>query len=172
MGIATTLSGLGEIAIRQRQFDSAITLLDESLHLRREIGHKWGIAVTLGSLAWLSILQDNLDRAVHVLNESLLIRKEINDRVGMAWCMEKLAEIAILRGDNGRAVRIFGGATTLRNSIASVVDPVDHASHQALLSKLRARLTDEIYEAVWAEGQSLSLEQLLEYSLRPIVTRG
>ena len=169
VGTALAYSGLGEIAVRQGEMEEATILLEQSLRLRQELGERWGIAASLGSLAWVAMHQDNFERAIALLSESLRIRKDIGDPGGMAWCLEKLAEIAYAQNDDGRAVRIFGAAAAVRTSANSAIDPTDQPEHDRLIAGIRARLGGEIFEAVWAEGQGISLEALLEYlSLSPV----
>lgn len=163
LGTALAYSGLGEIAVRQGDLDRATILLEQSLMLRRELGEKWGTAASLGSLAWVALRQGDFERATALLGESLRIRKDIGDPGGMAWCLEKLAEIAHAQNDDGRAVRIFGAAAALRVSANSAIDPTDQPAHDGLIADIRARLGGEVYEAVWAEGQAMPVEDLLEY---------
>ena len=61
--------------------------------------------------------------------------------------------------DDGRAARIYGAAAALRASVNSVIDPTDQPEHDRVIARIRARLGDEVYEAVWAEGQTMLLEQ-------------
>lgn len=89
----------------------------------------------------------------------------------MAWCLEKLAEIAYIHKDNGRAALIFGAAAVLRVSVNAAIDATDQPEHDRLIARIRAGLGDDVYEAVWAEGQEMSLEHLMEYlsvSSRPL----
>jgi predicted ATPase/DNA-binding CsgD family transcriptional regulator len=162
-GIALAYSGLGEIAVRQGELKQAVHLLEQSLRLRQELGQKWGIAATLGSLAWAAQGQGDFDRAKALLGESLLIRKDIGDPGGMAWCLEKLAEIAHIHKDDGRATLIFGAAASLRASVNSTIDQTDQTEHERIIARIRARLGNDVYEAVWAEGQAMPLEHLMEY---------
>ena len=55
--LGLVLSGLGELAVRQKQYDRATSLLEESLAIRRTLGERWGIATSLGTLGWVALLQ-------------------------------------------------------------------------------------------------------------------
>lgn len=98
-----------------------------------------------------------------MLKESILVRKEIGEQGGIAWCLEKLAEIAYILKDDGRAARIYGAAAGLRASVNSAIDPTDQPEHDRIIVRIRARLGDEVYAAVWEEGQTMPLETLIEY---------
>jgi hypothetical protein len=111
------------------------------------------------------MLQHDGERAIACLNESLVIRRDIGDRGGLAWCFEKLAELALEKAEMPRAARIFGAAASLRASIHSIVDPADQPHYQALLGQVRLALGDEIFAALWAEGQAMTLDQIIAYAL-------
>lgn len=160
VGEALALSGLGEIAVRRDAFAQATDFLEQSLRLRQELGQKWGIAATLGSLAWVALRQGELARATQILRESLHIRLAIDDRGGIAWCLEKLAEIAQERRELGQAVRLYGAAAAIRAQINSVIDPADEAAYSQRIQQLQDTLPLDIYEAVWAESQTITLEQI------------
>jgi predicted ATPase/DNA-binding CsgD family transcriptional regulator len=161
--ISLVYSGLGEIAIRQGELESAQGLLEKSLAMRQALGEKWGIAVSLGSLGWVALRQSDFERAVATLQKSFDIRKEIGDKGGMAWCLEKMAQIAQLKDDAGRAARIFGAAAAMRVSNASVIDPTDVTGYEQSIEYLRSKLSDDIFNAVWSEGQAMTLEQIIHY---------
>ena len=164
VGIAFANSGLGEIAVRKGEYDTATQYLETSLRLRRELGHKWGIAVSIGSLAWIAIGQNQIERAIELLRESLLIRHEIGDRGGLAWCLEKLGEISARQQNAGRAVRILGASYAIRQSIRSKIDPADQSNYEQLIQQLKLELGDDVFDALWSEGQDMSMEQIIQYA--------
>ncbi len=163
MGAALAHSGLGELAVRNGDLEMAMSSLHLSFRLREEFGDRWGIAAVLGTLAWAELTQKNFERAADMLKESIFIRKEIGEQGGIAWCLEKWAEIAHIHNDNGRATRIYGAAANLRASVNSAIDPTDQPEQDRIIARIRAQLGDEVFEALWAEGQSMSLEDLMAY---------
>jgi tetratricopeptide (TPR) repeat protein len=164
--IGFELSGLGEVALRQGEYERATGLLEESLELRRQLGNKWGVGVSLGTLGWVAICEGDWDRALARLGESLEVRQEIGDKGGSAWCIERLAEVALAQGNPEKAVRLLSAAAALRISIGSVIDPVDQPEYQNRRNVLRAELGQERFAAVWEEGRALSLEQAIAYALK------
>lgn len=77
--------------------------------------------------------------------------------------MEKLAEIALIHKDDGRAARVLGTAVALRASANSVIDSTDKPEYERMIAKIRMRLSEDVYNAVWAEGQAMSLDQLIAF---------
>jgi tetratricopeptide (TPR) repeat protein len=163
--IAFELSGLGEVALRQGEYAQATRLLEESLELRRQLGNKWGVGVSLGTLGWVAMYQEDWNRAVARLGESLEVRRELGDKGGSAWCLERLAEIALAQRQSEKAVRLFGVASGLRESIGSVIDPVDRAEYENKLDSLRAELGEELFSTMWDQGHIMSLEQAMAHAL-------
>ena len=158
------LSGLGEVALRQGDYARATRLVEESLELRRQMGHKWGVGVSLGTLGWVALREGDWNRAIARLGESLEVRREIGDKSGSAWCLERLAEVAMATGQAEKAVRVFGAAAALRASIGSVIDPVDQPDYKRLLAALRAELGDALFTAAWTDGSTLTSEQAVAYA--------
>jgi predicted ATPase/class 3 adenylate cyclase/DNA-binding CsgD family transcriptional regulator len=174
---AIILTSLAEIALRQGDYDRANALETESLVLRRELDNKWGIAVSLANFGWIALCRDDLKQAVRLLQESLTLRREIGDKGGIAWCLEKLATIEMIQGqressphrleDFRRAARLFGAAAAMRVPIGSTIDLVDRPEYDRQLAILREQLGAANYDIVWAEGQAMTLEQVMAFVLVP-----
>jgi predicted ATPase/class 3 adenylate cyclase len=158
-------SGLGEVALRQGEIPRAKQLLEESLELRRQLGNKWGVGVSLGTLGWAAMREGDWNGAVARLGESLHIRREIGDKSGCAWCLERLAEVALAQGHAGKAGRLFGAAAALRESMRSVIDPVDQLPYDSSLNSLRMELGEERFAAALDEGRAMTLDQAVGYAL-------
>ncbi len=159
------LSGLGEIALRQGDYERATRLVEESLELRRQLGNKWGMGVSLGTLGWAAMRQEDWKRAMARLSESLEVRQEIGDKGGSAWCLERLAEVALAQRQAEKAVHLLGAAAALRSSIGSVIDPADRSAYESTLASLRAELGNERFATIWNKGHALTLEQASELAL-------
>lgn len=159
------LGGLGELDIRQGQYERAVRLLEESLAVRQEHGHKWGMGTSLGSLGWVALRQRDYSRMKTLLGESLSIRMEISDRGGIAWCLEKLAEGKYEQSLMDEAAKIFGHAQALRAPIGSVIDPADQEEYDRLITGLRSSLGEKAFTALWGEGASMPLDQIVDLAL-------
>ena len=163
--IGFELAGLGEIALRRGETTRARQLVEESLALRRQLGNKWGVGVSLGMLGWVAIRDGDWNRAVTRLGESLEVRQEIGDKGGSAWCLERLAEVALAHSQAEKAARLYGAASALRDSINSVIDPVDRAEYEDSRASLRAALGEARFAEAWEAGRALPLEQAVAYAL-------
>jgi non-specific serine/threonine protein kinase len=158
-------SGLGEAAVRRGQYDRASAMLEQGFALNREMNDRWESGAITGSLGWVALRRGDFKRMRVILRESLSIRVELEDKGGIAWCLEKLAEAAALTGERQKAARIYGAASALRAPLASAIDPADQPDYDRIISSLRSALNVETFAALWAEGESMPLDQVVEYAL-------
>ncbi len=163
--IASSLAALGELSIRQGRIERAQSFLKEGLRISQRLGDKWGTAVALGSLGWLALRQGDFGEMRKLLKQSLDIRIETGDRGGMAWCLEKLAEAHSLQTRYRQAAVIFGTAAALRAPMGSMMDAADRPEYERTISSLRTLLGKEAFDAAWHEGQAMTLEQAVDYTL-------
>jgi len=63
-------------------------------------------------------------------------------------------------------VRLFGAAAALRDAIGLVRSSVSEGDWEKGLARLRAALGDAAFEAAWAEGQALSIDDAVAYASR------
>lgn len=163
--VAFALGGLGELAVRQKQYERAVHFLDESLTLHQQRGDKWTIGTSLGSLGWVALRQRDYQRMKNYLSQSLAIRTEVGDKGGIAWCLEKLAEAKFEKEQLEDAARIFGHAESVRAPIGSAIDPADQPDYNRLISDLRSALGPDAFAALWTEGKTMRLEEVIELAL-------
>lgn len=163
--LAYALSGLGEAAVRQGKYERATSLLEQGLELNRLRGDKWGTATMLGSLGWIALRQHNFDQLREMLSESLSLRVDIRDQGGIAWCLEKLAEAKYEQTEFQEATKIFGQAESIRAPLGSLIDPADLADYNHILSGLRSALGADEFAALWAEGATLRLDEVIDCAL-------
>jgi predicted neutral ceramidase superfamily lipid hydrolase len=59
-------------------------------------------------------------------------------------------------------------------ALGSDLDPADRREYDRILAAVRAQLDEATFNAAWAEGRKMTLEQAIEYVLESIVsiTRG
>src|SRR6266581_4061177 len=87
--------------------------------------------------------------------------------------LEVFAHLAAMKGQDSQdsqtillqSARIFGAAEALRETISSPIVPDQQHSHEQGVAALRAQLNDLTLAAAWAEGRTMSLDQVVAYAL-------
>ncbi len=112
-----------------------------------------------------------------MLEESLRLLGELGDRRNAAYLLEAWASLAAALssaqpdGQVGarervqRAARLFGAAGAVRTASGIPLPPVDRSRYERYLAAARAQSTEAVWNAAWAEGQAMTLEQAVAYAL-------
>ncbi len=165
LGVAYSLNSLGSVAVRQGEYERARDLFEEGLSLFRRMDVRGGIAGALSGLASVAHYQQEHDRAEALYKESLRLRHAGGEKPTIIDCLEGLGAVAHARRQLPRAVTLFAGAQALREALGLGRAPSESADYERELTALRAALDEEAFALKWAQGQAMTLEQMLEYAL-------
>jgi tetratricopeptide (TPR) repeat protein len=164
-GITWLLIQLGECAYFQGDYEQAEALIEESLVLSREQEDKLWLAWGLQLLGNLAQRQGDAGQAKVLLAESLALFEESGNLVGVTAYLEGMAEVATLQEQLARMVVLFGAAATLRTRLGTLPYPAEQAAYDRQLVRARDRLGADAFDASWAEGRAMTLEQAIAYAL-------
>ncbi len=162
--VAQALLGLGETARHRQDLDMAQDYYRQALDLGQQAGIEWIQAMSLHNLGHVACYRGDYDEAIGAFRESLSLHVKREFKKGIGECLAGLAAAAALQGETERAARLCGSADALLASIAERLDPADRADYERTLRTARSRLAGESFDALFAEGRGMSLEQGLEYA--------
>jgi tetratricopeptide (TPR) repeat protein len=165
IGIATSLANLGETARYQGNYLQATTLFEESLTLCRNQNDKRMLPALLHSLGEIAREQNDFERATEFYVESLKICREKGEKRNLPFCLEGLAGVAAMQEQSRRASRLFASAAKLRETMNFPLPPVLQSGYESTFSSVRAALDAETFAAEWRTGQTISLEQMINFAL-------
>ena len=158
--LAGALGILGQLALEQGDAATARSHLEESLLLHREVGDQRSLARSLLSLANVVAFQGDTTVAHKLYEESLAIASMLNHAGIMASCLEGLAGVAMLQ-QPAWAARLWGKAESLRITAGVSTPAVMRADYEGLLATVTAQLGEEAFAAAWAEGRTMTLQQVM-----------
>jgi tetratricopeptide (TPR) repeat protein len=160
--MASNLYSLGRAALCAGQPERAAGPLRESLLLFRKHGNRKGEAQALIALGRLAREQQRPRDAPPFLREGLALALAVTDPAAVATALD---ETASLLGDQNmarewhQAARLLGAAQALRQIAAAPAPPPERARHEQQRAAVHAALGDAAFQAAWAAGQALTLEQ-------------
>ncbi len=147
--------------------NNARTILEQTLAYERERGNKEDLlqlVYTLGRLAWR---QNDMATAQVLFEEGIALflagtGRFFRYRWLPASCLEGIGKIVLAQGDAKHAVRPFGAADTIRtmNGQRNPIRMEQSSYEQALLSA-NIQLGTEIFDTLWVEGLSMTVQQAL-----------
>ena len=147
----TTLNNISQIYDARGDYATALTYLEQSLAIQREIGDKAGEGTTLNNLSQIYDARGDYATALTYLEQSLAIRREIGDKAGEGATLNNLSQIFKARGDYATALTYLEQCLTIFREIG------DKAHEGTTLNNL-----SQIYDA---RGDYATALTYLEQSL-------
>ena len=161
----------GMVALSQGDPSSARPHLEECLSICRELGDRRTIAKATYFLgdAFDGVRDHVTARTLY--EESLSLSVELGDRWISAISLEGLARVAAATGQPEAAARLLGAADAVRDATGATRSAYFRPLHERNLAQARARLGADAFEAAWAAGRTLTLEQAPALLLAPAARR-
>jgi predicted ATPase/class 3 adenylate cyclase len=150
-----------QIALSQGNLAEARQLSEEAVTRYRELGIKGLVAFQLSVLARVEARLGDYDKARQHYEELLPLVRKVDDKDLTAVILEGLAEIVIAQGEAAWAARLLGAAEFLRQSSGIPLSPVERMVYESVGTTARKRLGEQAFNAAWAEGRIMTIEQVL-----------
>jgi predicted ATPase/predicted Ser/Thr protein kinase len=164
-GIMQALIVLGELGRVDGDYDLAQNAYEECLALSRETGYKLCEAMTLGNLAGVAQHRGRVGQARALAAGSLALFRELGDKKYSAMNLAGMAGSIAAQGDPQAAARLLGASAAQLETLGIVM----HAGERPLLRQIEAAVREQLdeatFDAAWAEGRAMSLEQAVSYAL-------
>jgi predicted ATPase len=164
-GIASSLGSLGKVACEQGDYASACARYDEAAAIWRELGEKRNVSECLLKLGNAAIQLGHFDSARYSYRESLGICRELGDTPGITGALEALAALSANEGGNERAAMLWGAAAAVRKTSGAPQPPDQQNLYEASVRDVRYTLGDNAFEAAWAIGSAMTLEDTITLAL-------
>ena len=163
--ISVALINLAHVVRFQVDYKRASEMLDEGIRISREIHDNRLVGLGLCYLGELARLQDNYETAYSSLIESLTLAGEVDDRETVVCCFEEFAALGATQEQAKRAAILFGAAEALREDIHVVLLPIEKIEVDKNIAVARTQLDETTFNAAWAEGRAMTMEQAIAYAL-------
>lgn len=157
--IAIALHDIGYVEWQQGDLVRASTLVRESLEIFRELGDKLGIVGSLDTKGSIALAQHDLEQASACYQEGFALARQIGENIG--WYPVGLARVAAAKGHLNRAVGLFALAEMVYG-ITKIMNPNERAAFERELAAIRSQLGEEVFAVAWAEGISMTAEQVVD----------
>jgi predicted ATPase/DNA-binding CsgD family transcriptional regulator/Tfp pilus assembly protein PilF len=167
--IALALHNLGDVARYQGDHQQAMAYLQECLSMCEELGDKRLTTMTLNILGLLARWQGDFARSAGLHTESLALSRELGEKLCIAQGLEGLAGVYGMQKYPERAARLLGAAEAMRESINAPLPPSDRADYDRTVDTTRAQLDEAAFAVAWAEGRTMTVEQVLAARGQPLM---
>jgi predicted ATPase/class 3 adenylate cyclase len=169
-GEAKCLWALSFLAFMVKQLGRAREYLLAAERVFRDLNDVFGLGWALHSLGILEILERKPEAADRALREAMTAFSEAGDLSGIALLTDDYSWLAELQGYRERAVRLAGAARALEAMAGTGL--VDVVPEEIGRPDPRAWLVDDSARAAWAEGEAMSVEEIVAYALKDPADEG
>jgi non-specific serine/threonine protein kinase len=163
--LATVLSNIGILAIHDEQWDYAAGLYQQSLDLFARAGDTLGMARAMLNLSDVRLHTRDLEEARDLLEQSAKMFEQLGMRWDLAYVIENLGGVAAYDGRPADAARLIGAADRAREELGTPLPEGEKVAYNRYLAAAKDALGPEGFDAAWAEGRALTLEEAVAHAL-------
>ena len=164
-GAAWSINQEGDIARASGEMEAARGLYQRALAAFRDAKDPWGSARSLTDLGSIDCEQGDYPAARAAFSEALEVFAGLGHRRGMARTLEGLACLALAGGSATRALTLAAAAANIRQQISAPLSQMEQSKFDCTLLNAWEALSEPAGKDAWAQGQAMSLEQAVQYSL-------
>jgi non-specific serine/threonine protein kinase len=165
-GIAQGLNIIGELARSAGDYGRAREVYEACLVTCRKTGEVFRQIMMLENLSYVYYEEAEYQLAKEYASKCLKRMIEVGVKLGVLSSFAALAGPLSRLGEPEKAARLLGASSTLLDAMGLAQHPSDLHETIKYRKEVQRRLDPAAYEAAWAEGQALSLEQAIDYALR------
>jgi tetratricopeptide (TPR) repeat protein len=160
---ARCLIGLARVACERGEYERAETICAQVPDRVDDVLHDGGEYVHLPSaLARVALCRGQAARAVELCREEVDFQHREAGRPDLVEALEPLAWALVADGQHDLGTRLLACAAREREEMGFVRYPVDRPYQERALDAARAGLGAAAFDAAWAKGEALSLEEAIE----------
>ena len=154
----------GEINLLQGDLSTARLLFEKSLVYFQERANEKQAGWVLSCLGKVSAMQGDYQAAQAYYEASLLRNGEVERSLvplDIPPALEGLAAAVAAQGNAAWAARLWGTAEALREARKDSLAPVYRPDYERAVAAARIRLGEQRFAAAWAEGRTMTPDQVL-----------
>jgi predicted ATPase/DNA-binding SARP family transcriptional activator len=164
-GMAQALTNLAILANEAGDYDRAQEAIEKGLSVCQETGEILRQSLLLSNLAFTVYHKSQYDRSKRLQQQYVRQMFEIGAKHQALSGMASLAGPLSKLGEPEKAARLLGASTLLLVELGAEFEPVNRPFITEYTADVRAQLDEATFEAAWAEGQAMTLEQAVAYVL-------
>jgi predicted ATPase/class 3 adenylate cyclase/DNA-binding CsgD family transcriptional regulator len=124
------------------------------------------LSAALATRARVDIARGELEQAECDAHDALAVAARVRGHLIVPDILECLGDLATNAGTHREAVRLFGAAGAARQRMGAVRFKVHQTDYDASITALREALGDSDFDAAWAEGAAVSIDDAIGYAQR------
>lgn len=161
MGISHLINNLGVLAFRREAYAQAADYFLQSAEIDRGMGHRWWYAFKLINLAAALIRQGEHGLAATHLQRAVAYFASQDDANSRRKIADALLSLAKVAGSPAMSITLLAASKAAYDATGLPWQAIDLAEFEESVAHFRAALSNESFDAAYAHGASLSLEEIV-----------
>jgi predicted ATPase/DNA-binding CsgD family transcriptional regulator len=156
----------------QNDVDQAFDVVRDVHRRCEQCGERWLLSYAIWGLGFVALARGQLEQADVHLRDSLRIKRFFHDTLGLALALDVLAWTTAARGEGERAAVLLGGASQLWRTFGAQLFGSKHlmTRREQFEEQARQILGDHAFDAAFARGSDLTVDETLTYALQERVS--
>jgi tetratricopeptide (TPR) repeat protein len=167
-GLALAFNSMGEMARLSGDFAQARKMYEVSLAMCQQTGEIIRQIILLHNLSFVDYHSGNYERAKDLRLSQLKKSVEIEWKRGAIDGLWAISGPLSKLGEPERASRMLGASAALFSEIGIDPQPGDLTELAQYEADVKSQLDEATFEAAYAEGQAMTLEQAVAYALEEL----
>jgi non-specific serine/threonine protein kinase len=163
--VGFTLNDLALAAYLDGDLALAASRVEESEAIFRDLQGGLNLAEVLITVGRIRGAQGDVVAAQANLVEALNLAWAKGPRLVLAAALDELGVQAVQQGHPQYGVHLLAAAAVLRQRMGTPARPADRPANEGAVAAARAALGADTFDEVWATGQTLPLEQVVDRAL-------
>jgi predicted ATPase/class 3 adenylate cyclase len=166
-GVQVSTHNLGLLALNQADYGHARPALEEALGIAEK--HEWDVLIanSLCDLGFAELGEGRFDEARAHFAAGLEAALRMGWRENVAYCLVGFSSVDFANGRPERAAHSLGQVDRIVEDTLLIFEVYAERERERVDRELRARLGADGFDALRAEGRSLSIEQAVAEALEP-----
>ena len=162
------LQFLAILARDEGNLQQAQTYVEEALKIAKEVGYRDIIGWRLALLGNIEFLHGNLESAKRNFKESLSIAKEVEERHPRCYTLFLFSN-SYANLQPQIAMRVQGALHAyFKNKLNELIGPLTKRESDSAIAQARQRLDESAFNAAWAEGKKMTIDEALDLALKTV----
>ena len=147
-------------------YETAKQIFENGQNIFRRLRNRNFQTIFSSELGHIARHTGDVTQAKKIYKETLANWQDLGNRAAIAHQLECFGFLAIADEEPQRAIKLFSAAEALRERIQSLMDEHEEIEYDQFVTRLRSMLAETEFNALWAEGRAMMMEQAIEFALQ------
>jgi predicted ATPase len=159
------LLGIGLDESVRGNYETAKQIFENGLNIFRRLRNRAFQLIMSSELGHIARHIGDLDHASEIYHETIKGWQDLGNRSAIAHQLECFGFLNLIDEEPQRAAKLFGAAEVLREKIQAPMTDYERLEYDQAVAQVRSMLAEAEFNALWAEGRSMTMEQAIEFAL-------